>query len=158
MAARDGISGWFYVSPLMLVLVPFFVAPILVVLAASFFQSDGFGGLIFSPTLQNYVDIFSRGLTLNLYVETIKFTVLTWLFSLIIGFWVAYFLVFHVRSPLLAIGLFLAVHRAVLDLEHHPDDFLDTASRQGGPHQHGVDQSRPGACSRSSFFCSLVLQ
>src|SRR4029077_18506002 len=46
-------------------------------------------------------------LTFNLYLETIKFTVLTWFFSLIIGFWTAYFLVFHVRSPLLGIGLFL---------------------------------------------------
>ena len=107
MAAREGAFGWLYVSPLMLVLVPFFVAPLLVVIAASFLQSDGFGGIIVNPTLQNYVDIFSSGLTLNLYAETIKFTILTWLFSLIIGFWVAYFLVFHVRSPLLAIGLFL---------------------------------------------------
>ena len=63
--------------------------------------------LIFTPTLQNYVDIFTSKLTVNLYSETIKFTILTWLFSLIIGFWVAYFLVFHVRDPLLAIGLFL---------------------------------------------------
>ena len=107
MAARDGVFGWLYISPLMLVLLPFFVAPLLVIIAASFLQSDGFGGIIFSPTLQNYIDIFTSGLTFNLYVETIKFTVLTWLFSLIIGFWVAYFLVFHVRSPLLAIGLFL---------------------------------------------------
>src|SRR6202030_1271690 len=60
-----------------------------------------------NPTLQNYVDIFSSGLTFNLYLETVKFTTLTWFFSLIIGFWVAYFLVFHVRSPLLGIGLFL---------------------------------------------------
>src|SRR5271155_5226533 len=107
MAAREGAFGWLYISPLVLVLVPFFVAPILVVIAASFLQSDGFGGLIFTPTLQNYIDIFSSGLTFNLYLETVEFTVLTWLFSLIIGFWVAYFLVFHVRSPLLAIGLFL---------------------------------------------------
>jgi putative spermidine/putrescine transport system permease protein len=107
MAAREGAFGWLYISPLMLVLVPFFVAPILVVLAASFLQSDGFGGIIPSFTLGSYVDIFTSGLTLNLYVETIKFTVLTWFFSLTIGFWVAYFLVFHVRSPLLAIGLFL---------------------------------------------------
>ena len=49
MAARDALSGWLYMSPLMLVLVPFFVAPILVVLAASFLQSDGFGGLIVKP-------------------------------------------------------------------------------------------------------------
>ena len=107
MAARDDAFGWLYISPLMLVLLPFFVAPILVVFAASFMQSDGFGGIIASPTLQNYIDIFSSGLTLNLYFETVKFTLLTWLFSLIIGFWVAYFLVFHIRSPLLAIGLFL---------------------------------------------------
>ena len=45
----------------MLVLLPFFVAPILVVLAASFMQSDGFGGIIASPTLQNYIDIFTSG-------------------------------------------------------------------------------------------------
>ena len=107
MAARDRIFGWLYVSPLLLVLVPFFVAPILVVIAASFFESDGFGGLIASPTLGNYADIFTSLLTFNLYLETIKFTVLTWFFSLIIGFWVAYFLVFHVRNPLLGIGLFL---------------------------------------------------
>ena len=29
MAARDGAFGWLYISPLMLVLVPFFVAPII---------------------------------------------------------------------------------------------------------------------------------
>jgi putative spermidine/putrescine transport system permease protein len=107
MASRGGIVAWLYVSPLMLVLVPFFVAPILVVIAASFLESDGFGGILPNLTLANYRDIFTSTLTLNLYAETIKFTVLTWFFSLIIGFWVAYFLVFHVRNPLLAIGLFL---------------------------------------------------
>ena len=40
MAARDDAFGWLYISPLMLVLLPFFVAPILVVFAASFMQSD----------------------------------------------------------------------------------------------------------------------
>ena len=107
MASRGGIVGWLYVSPLMLVLVPFFVAPILVVIAASFLESDGFGGILPNLTLANYLDVFTSALTLKLYAETVKFTVLTWLFSLIIGFWVAYFLVFHVRNPLLAIGLFL---------------------------------------------------
>jgi putative spermidine/putrescine transport system permease protein len=107
MASRGGIVTWLYVTPLMLVLVPFFVAPILVVIAASFLESDGFGGILPNFTLANYLDVFTSGLTLKLYAETIKFTLLTWLFALIIGFWVAYFLVFHVRNPLLAIGLFL---------------------------------------------------
>jgi putative spermidine/putrescine transport system permease protein len=107
MKARTTLVGWLYVLPLFLVLVPFFVAPILVVLAASFFQSDGFGGFINDPTLDNYAQLLRSSLTYSLYFETLKFTVLTWIFSLIIGFWVAYFLVFHVRNQLLAIGLFL---------------------------------------------------
>ena len=104
---KPGTSGWLYVLPLVLVLVPFFVAPILVVLAASFFGTDGFGGLTPGFTLSNYVDVLTSSLTLSLYLSTIKFAVLTWIFTLLIGFFVAYFLVFHVRNQLLAIGLFL---------------------------------------------------
>ena len=100
-------TGWLYILPLVLVLVPFFVAPILVVLAASFFGTDGFGGLTPGFTLSNYLDVLSSALTLSLYLSTIKFAVLTWAFTLLIGFFVAYFLVFHVRNQLLAIGLFL---------------------------------------------------
>ena len=107
MKRRDGTIGWIYALPLVLVLIPFFVAPILVVLGASFLQTDGFGGLLFSPTLANYAGIFTSALSFHLYVDTLKFTVLAWFFSLLIGFWVAYFLVFHVRNQLLSIGLFL---------------------------------------------------
>jgi putative spermidine/putrescine transport system permease protein len=89
------------------VIIPFFVAPILMVLAASFLQTDGFGGLLLAPTLANYVEVLTAALTFNLYFETLKFTALTWFFALIIGFWVAYFLVFHIRNQLLSIALFL---------------------------------------------------
>jgi putative spermidine/putrescine transport system permease protein len=104
---RRNLTSWLYVLPLVLVLVPFFVAPILVVLATSVLQTDGYGGIIPTFTLANYADILTRSLTFNLYFDTIKFTVLTWFFTLVIGFFVAYFLVFHVKSQLLAIGLFL---------------------------------------------------
>ena len=104
---RQNLSSWLYVSPLMFVLVPFFLMPIVVVLAASFLDTDGFGGLLPSFTLANYLDVLTSAQTFHLYMATLKFTVLTWFFSLIIGFLVAYFLVFHVRSQLLAIGLFL---------------------------------------------------
>src|ERR1700726_1567397 len=104
---RHNLSSWLYVSPLMLVLVPFFLMPIVVVLAASFLETDGFGGLLPSFTLANYLDVLTSAQTFHLYVATLKFTVLTWFFTLIIGFLVAYFLVFHVRNQLLAIGLFL---------------------------------------------------
>jgi len=104
---RRNLTAWLYVAPLMLVLVPFFLLPILVVLAASFFETDGFGGLLPTFTLANYLDVLTSAQTFHLYVATLKFTVLTWLFTLIIGFPVAYFLVFHVKNQLLAISLFL---------------------------------------------------
>ena len=81
--------------------------PIVVVLIASVFDTDGFGGLIPTFTLSNYITVFTSSLTFNLYAATIKFTVLTWFFTLILGFFIAYFLVFHVKNQLLAIGLFL---------------------------------------------------
>ena len=99
--------SWLCVAPLLLVLVPFFLAPLLAVIAASVFQTDGFGGMTPALDLSNYWQILTSDLTFNLYWETLKFTALTWFFSLVIGFFVAYFLVFHVRNPLLGLGLFL---------------------------------------------------
>jgi putative spermidine/putrescine transport system permease protein len=107
MRLSKTVVSWLYVLPLLLVLIPFFVAPILVVLVASVFETDGFGGLIPTFTLGNFIGVLTSGLTFNLYYETIKFTFFTWVFTLILGFLVAYFLVFHVRNQLLAIGLFL---------------------------------------------------
>ncbi|ESY67349.1 ABC transporter permease [Mesorhizobium sp. LNHC252B00] len=106
-AFKRNLAGWAYVAPLVAVLIPFFVLPLIAVVAASFFDTDGFGGLFPAFNLGNYTQILTSGLTFNLYYETIKFTLLTWFFSLVIGFFVAYFLVFHVKNRLLALGLFL---------------------------------------------------
>src|SRR4029450_13891260 len=95
---RSNVSAWLYVTPLMLVLVPFFLLPTLVVLVASFFETDGFGGLLPTVLLANYVDVLTSTQTFLLYVATLKFAILSWLFTLIIGFLVAYFLVFHVKN------------------------------------------------------------
>jgi putative spermidine/putrescine transport system permease protein len=105
--AGRGRDSWLLILPLVLVLVPFFIVPIIGVVAASFVQSDGFGGIIANFTLGNYKSVLTSALTYQLYWATFKFTVFAWFFSLMIGFWIAYFLVFHVRSPLLALGLFL---------------------------------------------------
>jgi putative spermidine/putrescine transport system permease protein len=94
------------VLPLVVVLLVFFVFPLLIVLAVSFFHYDDMG---MKPgfTLENYAGVLDTGLTYSLYWSMIKFAVMTWACTLVIGFLVAYFLVFHVRSKLIAIGLFL---------------------------------------------------
>ena len=45
--------------------------------------------------------------TWRLYFSTIKFTLIVLAITFVLGFWIAYFLVFHVRNLLTAIGLFL---------------------------------------------------
>ncbi|MDO9712918.1 ABC transporter permease [Paracraurococcus lichenis] len=104
---RRAVGGWLGVLPLLLVLIPFFVIPMMAVLAASLCESDGFGGLSFGPTLSNYGQLLTSDLTLKLYLATVKFTVLTWAATAVLGFFIAYFLVFHVQNQLLALGLFL---------------------------------------------------
>jgi putative spermidine/putrescine transport system permease protein len=94
------------ILPLALVLLAFFVVPILFVVAVSFFHYDDFG-VVPAFSFENYADVLSEHLTLDLYLSTLRFAAIVWFFTLIIGFWVAYFLVFHVRNQLVAIGLFL---------------------------------------------------
>jgi putative spermidine/putrescine transport system permease protein len=107
MTTRADQRAWLCAAPLVAVLVPFFVAPIAVVLVVSFLQGDGAGGMLPQFTFDNYTAVFGAGLTWKLYLSTVKFALLTWGATLAIGFWIAYFLVFHVRNQLLAIGLFL---------------------------------------------------
>jgi putative spermidine/putrescine transport system permease protein len=93
-------------APLALVLLAFVVAPLISVIAVSVFHYDNFA-VIPGFTLENYESVLNSHLTFSLYLMMIKFALLTWVVTLVIGFCVAYFLVFHVRNKLIAIGLFL---------------------------------------------------
>ena len=105
-AARPWLVSWLQVGPVALVLVLFFGLPMLVVLAVSFFD---YSHAQIHPAfiVDNYVELFQSSLTLKLYLTSIKFAAIVWAITLVIGFNVAYFLVFHVRSLLWQIGLFL---------------------------------------------------
>jgi len=94
------------VTPVALLLLGFVVAPLFFVVIVSVYRYENFD-VIPDFTFENYADVFTSRLTLDLYISIIKFALLTWAFTLVIGFSVAYFLVFHVRNQLIAIGLFL---------------------------------------------------
>jgi putative spermidine/putrescine transport system permease protein len=64
-------------------------------------------GIVPQFTLKNYVDILSNPTTWALYWSTLKFTLIVLVITFVLGFWIAYFLVFHVRNLLTAIALFL---------------------------------------------------
>lgn len=98
--------SYLQLAPLAVVLLLFMVIPLLFVVIVSFFRTDGFD-MVADFSFENYTTVLTAGLTASLYLKMLKYTVMTWLGTFIIGFFVAYFLVFHVRNRIVAIGLFL---------------------------------------------------
>ena len=94
-------------APLGFALAVFFILPLGVLLAVSFFENDMIFGMRPALTPESYIELFTTMNTLWLYLSTLKFAAIVWAITLLIGFTIAYFLVFHVRSLLIAIGLFL---------------------------------------------------
>jgi len=94
------------ILPLLSVLFLFLVAPVVIILAVSFWDYTEFS-LIPDFVLTNYIEIFESGVTYSTYLNTFKFAFLGWLFTVIIGFTLAYFLAFHVRTLRWQIILFL---------------------------------------------------
>jgi putative spermidine/putrescine transport system permease protein len=108
LAVDDGgeRASWFQVGPLVVVLTLFFGLPMLVVLAVSFFDFDR-SDIIPAFIFDNYAELFRSEVTLRLYISSIKFALIVWAVTFVLGFNVAYFLVFHVRGTLWQIALFL---------------------------------------------------
>jgi putative spermidine/putrescine transport system permease protein len=97
---------YFLVTPLVVVLTCFLLLPILVVVFVSFCSFDEYS-IIFSFTLENYRGLLVSPVTWGLFKNTLYYAVMTWAITLLVGFTVSYYLVFHVRSILWQIGLFL---------------------------------------------------
>jgi putative spermidine/putrescine transport system permease protein len=106
-ANKPSLTTYLQVTPLALMLLAFFVVPVGLVVLVSFFRYQMMVGVVAEFTLQNYIDLFNNPTTWSLYLSTIKFTLIVLAITFVLGFWIAYFLVFHVRNILIAIGLFL---------------------------------------------------
>ncbi len=102
---RKSTVAWLQATPLAAVFVLFFLAPLALIVTVSFWRATDYE-LIPAFTLQSYADLFNE-VTLRTYLSTLKFSLLTWGLTFGIGFTVAYFLAFHVRSVLWQTVLFL---------------------------------------------------
>ncbi len=106
-AKQSLLPTYLQVAPLTLVLMLFFAIPVLLVIIVSFLKYQMLVGIVAQPTFKNYTDLLTNPTTWALYRSTIKFTLIVLAITLVLGFWIAYFLVFHVRNLITAIGLFL---------------------------------------------------
>ena len=117
--ARAGIfageaPAWLQVAPFAAVFVVFFLVPLALTVMVSFWDYSEYE-IVPAFTLRSYVETFEGCLdrlpdlcvTLKTYLSTLKFCLIVWLVTLVIGFFVAYFLSFHVRSTTMQIALFL---------------------------------------------------
>ncbi|MGU3326450.1 ABC transporter permease [Methylobacterium mesophilicum] len=99
-------------APLALVFLVFLVVPLLLTAVVSFWEYNEYA-ITPALTLQNYADLFDGCLSADLcttvrtYLSTLKFVALTLAITLPLGFSIAYFLAFHVRSDTVRMGLFL---------------------------------------------------
>ena len=94
-------------TPLSLVFLVFFVVPIVMVVVVSFFDYQAYDILITDFTFVNYQDVFTADVTYQTYWITLKFCLTVWAITLALGFTIAYFLAFHVRTLTMQIVLFL---------------------------------------------------
>jgi putative spermidine/putrescine transport system permease protein len=106
-AQKKTIAPYLQAAPLALVLLLFFVVPVLLVIVVSFFRYQMLVGIVPDFTIKNYVDVFTNRTSWTLYLSTVKFTLIVLVITFGLGFWIAYFLVFHIRNLVTAIGLFL---------------------------------------------------
>ncbi|MEM9043124.1 MAG: ABC transporter permease [Pseudomonadota bacterium] len=92
--------------PIWAVLVFFLLLPIAMIVVVSFWTATEWS---FHPdlNLENYEFLFGSPVTYAVFLKTFIYAGLTWLFTLLIGFTVAYFLAFHVQSLTWQIALFL---------------------------------------------------
>jgi putative spermidine/putrescine transport system permease protein len=93
-------------TPLLLILGFFLAIPILLLLIVSFWDYD-FAGMIQDFVTFNYTETLGSWVTWKTYGNTLKFAAMVWAITAFVGFWVAYFLAFHVRTATMQMVLFL---------------------------------------------------
>ena len=94
------------ILPLIAILGLFLIGPILIIFVVSFWDYTEFS-LVPDFVLTNYIELFESSVTYSIYLNTLKFAALSWVFTLLIGFGVAYFLAFHVHQLRWQVILFL---------------------------------------------------
>ncbi|RLL73073.1 ABC transporter permease [Paenirhodobacter hankyongi] len=106
MAVSRNLQGWLLAAPLTAVLAGFLVLPILTIFIVSFWQATEFS-IIPAFSLENYQFLLTSPVTYQVFFKTFVYAALVWGLTLGIGFTVAYYLAFHIRSEATRMVLFL---------------------------------------------------
>jgi putative spermidine/putrescine transport system permease protein len=100
------LVSYLQATPLMLILGAFLLLPILMIGTVSFWDYD-FAQMYPDFVTFNYTETLGSWVTWKIYFNTLKFAFIVWAITLFVGFWVAYFLAFHIRTSAMQSVLFL---------------------------------------------------
>jgi len=111
---RASLAPLWQAAPLTLVLLLFFVFPLLATAVVSLWDYTEYS-LVPAATPRNYVEMFegcgnlADGLctTFRTYISTLRLCGMVWAATLVLGFTTSYFLCFHVRTQPVRMALFL---------------------------------------------------
>lgn len=103
---RPDLAPYLLASPLFLVFFAFLLLPLAAIAVVSFWDYTDYA-IVPAFILRNYFEVFGDPVTYATYLSTLKFAALAWVATLGIGFWVAYFLAFHVHTHTWRTVLFL---------------------------------------------------
>ncbi len=96
------------VAPMGIIFAAMVLVPLVIIFVVSFLDYD-FAQVFPEIYLGSWKDVFTSQLTLNLYETTFKFVAIVWVVTFTLGFSIAYFLVFHVRSMQVRLMLLAAI-------------------------------------------------
>ena len=100
------LVAYIQAAPLALILGFFLALPILMIAIVSFWDYD-FAQMYPGFVTFNYGETLGSWVTWQTYLNTLKFAAIVWAITLFCGFWVAYFLAFHIRTTIMQMVLFL---------------------------------------------------
>lgn len=100
------VVSYIQAAPLALILGFFLLLPILMIVVVSFWDYD-FAQMYPGFVTFNYTETLGSWVTWQTYLNTLKYAFLVWAITLFVGFWVAYFLAFHIRTTTMQMVLFL---------------------------------------------------
>ena len=98
--------SWLQVSPMAIIMVVLFALPTMLFFVVSFYDYDR-TGMYPAFLWDNYHDLFTTPATYRIYISSLKFACIVWAITLFLGFNIAHFLVFHIRSSTTRTVLFL---------------------------------------------------
>ena len=97
MSVSPRFASWMQAIPFTLIMTCLVLVPLGIILAVSF-MDYGFAEIIPEFYLGNWTDVLRSSLTIDTYLTVFRQLAFVWSITLVLGFTISYYLIFHVRS------------------------------------------------------------